>query len=332
MPRAVIGLPTFNGERYLRETLAALLAQDYPNFGLFISDNASTDLTAEICLEAARLDDRVTYRRRETNIGSVGNFNGAFEDTTGLYFMWAGDDDRWHPSYLRRCVEALEADDRAVMATTGLRFIDEAGQVIDADYAIYDNPDLSSDAVADRAAALVRRGGWYQIYGVARRDAIERTRRVQNVFGSDVVFTMEVAIQGPILKVPETLFWFRQYVAKTQALRAERQGHIANERRVLSAMYTHLQESLTDAIRASDLSWRMKSALTIDIMRAAYLEDTPLSRHARKEVTTRIRAAVADKDLAHFAKFALIAGSIWAGRSAKRARNRARGPGGPGRR
>ena len=266
----------------------------------------------------------MTYRRLDANIGSVGNFNGTFEATTGPYFMWAGDDDRWHPSYIRRCVEALEANDRAVMATTGLRFIDEAGEVIDTDYAIYDNPDLSSDSVADREAALVRRGGWYQTYGLARRDAIERTRRLQDIYGADVVLTMELALQGPIVKVPETLYWFRQYKSRTEEHRAQRQGNIADERRVLRAKYTHLQESLSGAVAASDLPSRAKSALTLDILRAAYLEDTPLGRHARKEVTTRLRFAVADMDVAGFTKFGLIAGSIRVRGAARRARKSVR--------
>ena len=254
----------------------------------------------------------------------MANFKRTFDLTSGRYFMWAGDDDRWHPSYVRRCVEALEADDRAVMATTGLRFIDEAGEVIDTDYTIYDNPDLSSDSVTERAAALVRRGGWYQIYGVARREAIERTRGLRDVYGSDVVLTLELALQGPIPKVPEVLFWFRQYRGRTEADRASRQGHIANERRVLRAKYTHLQESLTETVDASELPWHVKSALTLDIVRAAYLEDTPFSRHARKELTTRLRLAVADGDVAHYAKFALLDGSVLAARSAQRARRRAR--------
>ena len=267
-------------------------------------------------------DDRITYRRLEENIGSVANFNAAFASTTGPYFLWASDDDRLHPSYVRRCVEALEADDRAVMATTGLRFIDEAGDLIEADYAIYDNPDLSSNSVTARVAALVRRGGWYQIYGVARRDALERTRGLRDVYGSDVVLTLELALQGPIVKVPEILFWFRQYEARTEVDRAQRQGRIANEQRVLRAKYTHLQESLTEAVDASDLPWPVRSALTLDIVRAAYLEDTPFSRHARKELTTRTRLAVNDADVAHFAKFALLDGSVRAARSARRAGRR----------
>jgi hypothetical protein len=46
VPRLSIGLPVYNGERYLNESLDSLLGQSYENFELIISDNASTDGTA----------------------------------------------------------------------------------------------------------------------------------------------------------------------------------------------------------------------------------------------------------------------------------------------
>jgi hypothetical protein len=221
-------------------------------------------------------------------------------------------------------VDALEADHRAVMASTGLRFIDEAGDVLDRDYGIYDNPDLSSASVTERVGALVRRGGWYQVYGLARRDALERTGPLRDVYGWDVVLLTKLALLGPIVKVPEVLFWFRQYEARTEDDRVRRQGHVTDDARVLRAKYTHLQESLTAVVTTCGLPLAQRSALATDIMRAAYLEDTPLSRHARKELTTRMRLAVADRDVAGFVKFAVLAGTVGLERSAGRARRRAR--------
>jgi glycosyltransferase involved in cell wall biosynthesis len=307
-PLVSIGLPTYNGERYLSEALDALLAQDYPNLRFLISDNASSDRTGEICREAAARDERVTYRRLPENIGAARNFNETFALTTGEFFMWAADDDRWHPTYVRRCVAALQADRRAVMATTGLRFIDESGSVIEMDYTISDNPDLSSDSVAERVGTLVRRGGWYLSYGLARRDALARTRLFGDVYGPDVVLAMELALQGPIVKVPDVLFWYRQFSARTEEARAERQGRIAGVERVLLAKYTYLQESLSEAIRQAVLPRRTKLKLLADVLVAAYVRDTPLSRHTRSELAVRIRLALRDRSLGSLVKFAAIAG------------------------
>jgi glycosyltransferase involved in cell wall biosynthesis len=50
-PLVNIGMPVYNGAEYLRPALDSLLAQDYENFELIISDNHSTDSTQEICLD-----------------------------------------------------------------------------------------------------------------------------------------------------------------------------------------------------------------------------------------------------------------------------------------
>jgi len=68
-PRVSIGLPVYNGERFLAGAIESILAQTFGDFELVISDNASTDGTSEICREYQARDSRVHYLRNETNIG-----------------------------------------------------------------------------------------------------------------------------------------------------------------------------------------------------------------------------------------------------------------------
>ena len=92
-PRVSIGMPVYNGEKYLEEAIQSILAQTYSDFELVISDNASTDKTQEICLEYAARDSRVRYHRNEKNLGAAPNYNRTFELSTGQYFKWADYDD-----------------------------------------------------------------------------------------------------------------------------------------------------------------------------------------------------------------------------------------------
>ena len=50
-PKVSIGMPVYNAEKHLRESLDALVSQSFIDFELIISDNASTDNTSDICLE-----------------------------------------------------------------------------------------------------------------------------------------------------------------------------------------------------------------------------------------------------------------------------------------
>src|SRR5262249_55497527 len=109
-PLVTVGLPVYNSECYLEHSLKSLLAQTYYDFELIISDNASTDGTADICKRYAKHDSRIRYYRNETNIGLPSNFNRVFELTTTPYLKWSTADDYWAPTFLERALEIMERD------------------------------------------------------------------------------------------------------------------------------------------------------------------------------------------------------------------------------
>ena len=69
-----IGLPTYNGDKYIKKAIDNVLSQTYTNFKLIISDNGSTDSTSTICKEYEKKDKRVTYVKHEKNRGPDFNF------------------------------------------------------------------------------------------------------------------------------------------------------------------------------------------------------------------------------------------------------------------
>ena len=93
VPRLSIGLPVYNGERYIGEAFEALLGQTYEDFELIVSDNASTDGTPEICLRYARQDRRVRYIRQERNIGLIPNHTFLIQQARGELYKCAAHDD-----------------------------------------------------------------------------------------------------------------------------------------------------------------------------------------------------------------------------------------------
>ena len=92
-PRVSIGLPVYNGQEFLEETLHSILNQTFNDFELIICDNASTDRTAEICRSFAKRDRRIRYYRNEINLGAAKNFNGVFFLARGEYLKWSDNDD-----------------------------------------------------------------------------------------------------------------------------------------------------------------------------------------------------------------------------------------------
>ena len=83
VPRLSIGLPVYNGEGLLAEALEALPGQSYEDFELIISDNASTDGTADMCRRYGKQDSRIRYIRQPYNIGLNRNHNFVVRQAKG---------------------------------------------------------------------------------------------------------------------------------------------------------------------------------------------------------------------------------------------------------
>ena len=127
-PTISIGMPVYNGEKYLRLAIESLLSQTFANFELIISDNASTDKTREICAEYARSDQRVKIHSQKVNIGAINNFNYILMQATGRYFMWAAADDMWDARWLEVLVNGISDEDFSVCGL--VEFIDSDEKTI----------------------------------------------------------------------------------------------------------------------------------------------------------------------------------------------------------
>ena len=122
-PTVSIGMPVWNGEAFLSQTLESLLAQDYRDFELIILDNLSTDRTPEICREYARKDARVRYILDDSQKDVMQGHKKAAQLATGEFFMVACDDDWYAPEHVSTLVELLKADPAVGLAYSGWGYI-----------------------------------------------------------------------------------------------------------------------------------------------------------------------------------------------------------------
>ncbi|MBU7008561.1 glycosyltransferase family 2 protein [Phosphitispora fastidiosa] len=205
-PLVTIGLPVYNGERFLRLALESLLAQDYENFELIISDNASTDTTAEICHQYRVMDKRIRYVRNDTNLGAAKNFNRVFELSVGKYFMWAAHDNLWDKTYISKCVATLEENPTAVLCFCGGIYINEAGGYRSS----YKNVGtMGMDIPARIHAQTVSNSNGCPVYGLIRPGVLKQTRLFTDMFAHDFILLVELSLLGEFVMVPEILISIR---------------------------------------------------------------------------------------------------------------------------
>ena len=225
-PRVSVGVPTYNGARYLGEALESLLRQTYEDIEIIISDNASTDATEEVATSFARRDPRVRYDRLPENIGAAANFMRVLELARGEYFRWAAADDLSAPEFIERCVSVLDREPDVVQAYPRTKLIDERGAVI-GEY--QDGLHIVAERPSDRYIQVMERIGLCNaIYGVMRTAVLRKLPPLGAFEGSDIPWQAEIALHGKIWEIPEYLFFRRMHrAAQSSMTTAARQLHYA---------------------------------------------------------------------------------------------------------
>ncbi len=213
-PAVTLAIPVRNGERFLEQAIASLRAQTFADFELIIVDNASTDTTPEIAQRIAREDGRVRYLRNATNLGAGGNFNRCVELARGALFKWCAHDDLVDPTYVARCVGALNARPDAVTAYGRLVGIDAQGQQTGYVEAPLDVPEDASAAVRFRAL-LYRQGLDAAIFGLHRRSVLLASSLHLPYYGSDCALLAELGLIGAFVHVPEAVLFSRDHPSRS---------------------------------------------------------------------------------------------------------------------
>lgn len=207
-PLVSVGLPVFNGERFLVQALESILEQTYSVIEVIISDNASTDATFTICQEYARRDRRVRYVRQPRNIGAPRNWNFVAVQARGKYFKWASANDYCDRRLIDACVQVLEAKPDVVLCYGRTCLVgDDAStwSMYQHDFPLDD--DRPSDRVI-RLRMLTRLNN--AVSGVIRADALRRTGLHRLYPGGDKVLMAELACQGKFHLIDgEPLFYRR---------------------------------------------------------------------------------------------------------------------------
>jgi glycosyltransferase involved in cell wall biosynthesis len=205
-PLVTVGLPVYNGAKFLGRALDALLAQDWPHLDVVVSDNGSTDASATIAESYAAADPRIRVLRSQVNAGFETNFARVLESARGTYFMWAACDDWWRPEFVTRLLAALESAPAAFVAMSAVERVDEAGVTVD----VVRHPGAAdpSRLSAWQLTMQLAGGRPYHlfIYGLYRTAFLQRAfTGFAPVIAADRLFMCRVAMAGRFAYVDEVL-------------------------------------------------------------------------------------------------------------------------------
>ena len=204
-PLVTIGMPVFNEERFISDSLDALTNQDYPNLEIIISDNCSTDKSSQICKDYAHKFAYIRHNKMTSNIGAAENFREVQKLSKGKYFMWAAGHDLWSENLITECAAILEKHNNAVIAFASCRWVDDSGKVIDKYSGWTDTRGMHDLA----RFYTVLWGNMHPILGLIRNNILNETDEFKSLLGADLILLCELALRGDFVHATNAI-WSRR--------------------------------------------------------------------------------------------------------------------------
>jgi glycosyltransferase involved in cell wall biosynthesis len=207
LPLVTIGIPLYNEEKFISQSLHSIFSQDYPNIEIIISDNASTDDTLKICNELSKEHPDVKINSFRENLGATENFAYVLREATGKYFMWASGHDLWDKNLISTCVHLLEKSDSFVIAFGSSEWIDEHG----------DRMERSSGWTDTRGMGDVARffsifwGNMHPVLGLMRSSTLKEVMPIGSFVGSDLALLGALALKGHFVHATSTNWKRREF-------------------------------------------------------------------------------------------------------------------------
>jgi len=207
-----IAVPCYNQELVLAETLSSLVDQDYENLEIVVSDDASTDGTADIAHDfALRFPGRVIFRRQRKNLGPTENVRAMSPLLRGDYICWFAGDDICLPGKVSKQVAAITAEPDAVACYHDVDVFD--GMTGRSLYR-YNEPGLGHTPYAGHIVRelLLHRCFIGAISIMVRKDVAHKVRHVSELARiSDWLYFIDVAYCGKVVYLPEVLARYRRH-------------------------------------------------------------------------------------------------------------------------
>lgn len=211
IPAVTIGIPVYNEEKYIAQTLLSAVGQTYQDIRILVSDNASTDSTFEIIQDIANQYSNIKVIRQPHNIGATANFEYVMQLADTEYFCWLGGHDILEKEYIQKALNIYESAESLALVYPESQTINEEGSLLPH----YLNSRIDTSAlnmVIGPIKLLKNLGACTAIHGLFRTKQIQQYK-IKEIVGADGAVLYFISLMGKIKSVGEILY-FRREVRK----------------------------------------------------------------------------------------------------------------------
>lgn len=139
VPLVSIVLPTYNGAKYIRESINSILQQSFDKWELIIVDDCSSDNTLEIVEQYAKMDSRIIVIHNNENKKLPQSLNIGFSYSSGEFLTWTSDDNYYLPKALETMYKYLIRNKNQYMVCANVKTINSKGEQTNNLYNSYDS-------------------------------------------------------------------------------------------------------------------------------------------------------------------------------------------------
>jgi len=127
-PSVSVIMPVYNGEKFVAEAIASVLAQTAPPVELIVVDDESTDASIEV-VNSISGDFPIRLLKQKNQRQSAAR-NLAASQAVGDYLAFLDHDDVWYPEYLSTQISLLESDPRLGWSYCNIDEMNSDGQLV----------------------------------------------------------------------------------------------------------------------------------------------------------------------------------------------------------
>lgn len=246
-------LPYYRGVAYLQVAVRSVVAQTDPDWHLTVVDDGGDDPAVQAWL-AGLHDERLSYVRNPTNLGSNRNFQRCLDLARRDLVVLMGADDEMLPGYVATVRAVYAAHPRAAVVQPGVQVIGSTGlpvrTLVDESKRRLYAPRVEGDrelAGEDLAVSLLR-GNWLYFPSLCWRTAAAQAHGFRPGLDTiqDLALVVDLVEAGEsLVACPTVCFRYRRHAASESSWRALTGTRFVEERRFF----------LDVADRAAALGW-----------------------------------------------------------------------------
>jgi glycosyltransferase involved in cell wall biosynthesis len=210
LPLLTVGIPVFNEEKNISETIESIINQSYSNILIYISNNYSSDNTIELINNYSKFDNRISLYNQKEKLSAIENFNFLIEKAKTKYFLFVGGHDKISQDCIKTAIEFLETqqNEKIVLAYPFAKLFGKAAQKYSSD----PNSDIVTSGLSkkDSLIKILKNTSWgTAIYGFYRTTILKNVL-IDKTYDSELVLFFKLALRGEIMSLENSIYLRRE--------------------------------------------------------------------------------------------------------------------------